>query len=135
MAGQMQCPECIGDKRQKIHPRASPKDMPGLFEIVGTDVFEYEHKDRKHQRPGKWYGNGGRAAQVHGHGRGHSWVILKVAHAQSWVLSDAGRQFTSEAFADFAARSGIGLMTAPAEAHWLLGAEEGCINILKSAVG
>ena len=27
-----------------------------------------------------------------------------------------------------------GLMTAPAEAHWLLGAEEGAIKILKSAV-
>ena len=30
--------------------------------------------------------------------------------------------------------SGIGLLTAPAEAHWLMRAEEGAIRILKNAV-
>ena len=30
--------------------------------------------------------------------------------------------------------SGIGLLTAPAEAHWLMSAEEGATRILKNAV-
>ena len=33
---------------------------------------------------------------------------------------------------DHLGRSGVGSLTAPAEAHWVLGAEEGWIQILKS---
>ena len=59
---------------------------------------------------------------------------LMTNPSPSWIISDAGPQFTSETFLDFCSRSGIGVMTAPAEAHWIMGAEEGCINILKSSV-
>ena len=59
---------------------------------------------------------------------------LMTNPSPSWIISDAGPQFTSETFLDFCSRSGIGVMTAPAEAHWIMGAEEGCINVLKSSV-
>ena len=39
----------------------------------------------------------------------------------------------SDEFLEFCGRSGVGVMTAPAEAHWIMGAEESAINILKGA--
>lgn len=52
----------------------------------------------------------------------------------TWIISDAGTIYTSEEFMEFAQRSGVGLLTAPAEAHHIMGPEEGCIGILKNAV-
>lgn len=52
--------------------------------------------------------------------------------APKWVISDPATYFTSEQWLDHLGRSGVGPLTAPAEAHWVLGAEEGCIQILKS---
>ena len=59
---------------------------------------------------------------------------LMVNPSPSWILSDSGVQYTSQEFQEYCQRSGIGLLTAPAEAHWILGAEEGSIRILKAAV-
>ena len=39
--------------------------------------------------------------------------------------------FSSTEFSDFCARSGVGLLLAPGEAHWLLGLEERKIQTLK----
>ena len=52
----------------------------------------------------------------------------------TWLITDAGVQYTSEEFISYCQSSGIGLLTAPAEAHWILGAEESAIGTLKSAV-
>ena len=42
MAGSLQCPDCIESKRPLPHPPAGDKGHPSLWEIVGTDVFEFE---------------------------------------------------------------------------------------------
>ena len=52
----------------------------------------------------------------------------------TWVFTDAARYYTSNAFMEFLNRSGVGLSVAPAEAHWLLGPEEGAIGIAKRTV-
>ena len=59
---------------------------------------------------------------------------LMINPSPTWLLTDAGVQYTSDEFQQFCMNSGIGLMTAPAEAHWILGAEEGAIGILKASV-
>ena len=57
-----------------------------------------------------------------------------VNPSPTWILTDSGVQCNCEEFQNFCLNSGIGLMTAPAEAHWILGAEEGTIGILKASV-
>ena len=52
--------------------------------------------------------------------------------APKWFLTDSATYYTSQLVMDYAGRSGIGLLTTPAESHQMLGAEEGCIRILKS---
>ena len=54
--------------------------------------------------------------------------------APRWILTDGATYFTSQQMMDFAGRSGIGLLTTPAESHQMLGAEEGSIRVLKSTV-
>lgn len=49
MAGQLKCPSCIESQKPLLHPPASTKDEPSLFEVVGTDLFEYEHGSFKHK--------------------------------------------------------------------------------------
>ena len=58
-----------------------------------------------------------------------------VNPSPTWILTDSGVQYTCEEFQNFCLiNSGIGLMTAPAVAHWILGAEEGTIGIPKASV-
>ena len=40
--------------------------------------------------------------------------------APRWVISDPATYYSSD-FIDFMARSGIGILTSPAEAHWVMG--------------
>ena len=49
LAGNLQCPSCIESKRPLLHPPASTQDDPVLFEVVGTDIFEFEHNGKKHK--------------------------------------------------------------------------------------
>ena len=49
----------------------------------------------------------------------------------TWLLTDAAPYFVSSELTDFCSRSGVGLLTAPAEAHWLMGHEERRIQTLK----
>ena len=48
------------------------------------------------------------------------------------TLDQAAPYFTSREMLDFASRSGLGLLTAPAEAHYLMGIEERTIQVILS---
>lgn len=49
LAGKMSCSECIESKKPRPRPQppAALSSTPGLYEILGTDVFEYEHQNEK----------------------------------------------------------------------------------------
>ena len=146
LAGKLQCPACIESRKPLLHPPASTNQDPVLFEVVGTDIFEFEHGDMKHKLViwrdrASGYTISDHLHEYKGHWEPSSKDIinsftkwLMVNPSPSWILSDSGVQYTSEEFQNFCLNSGIGHMTAPAEAHWILGAEEGTIGILKSSV-
>ncbi|CAL1133834.1 unnamed protein product [Cladocopium goreaui] len=50
---------------------------------------------------------------------------LMVNPAPKWIITDAARHFTSQRILDYAGQSGTGVLTAPAEAHQMMGSEEG----------
>eukprot|EP00435_Cladocopium_sp_Y103_P022896 s1673_g5.t1 len=146
LAGSLQCPACVESRKPMLHPPASTQDSPVLFEMIGTDIFEYEHDGKKfklilwrdrassyviteflQEYTGNWEPSAGHVVNSF-----MRWMMINPA--PTWIISDAGVQYTSQEFQDFCMNSGIGLLTAPAEAHWLLGAEEGTIRILKAAV-
>ena len=145
LAGSLECPECVESKRPTPVPPASTGDLPAMWEIVGTDIFEYEHQEMKHKfilwrdratgyayveqlnsYTGAWEPNAS-------HVVGSLIHWLMVNPRPTWIISDAGTIYTSEEFGEFAGKSGIGLLTAPAEAHHIMGPEEGCIGILKNS--
>eukprot|EP00435_Cladocopium_sp_Y103_P019899 s669_g4.t2 len=146
LAGSLQCPDCLEAQRPQPQPPASTKPMPELWEIVGTDVFEYEFGEVKHKFV-LWRDRASGYAYIeHLQEYQKSWepktqhIIASLIHwlmvnpCPTWIMSDAGTIYTSEEFLHFASRSGIGVLTAPAEAHWVMGPEEGCIGILKNSV-
>ena len=142
LAGSLECPECVESKRPTPVPPASTGDLPAMWEIVGTDIFEYEHEEKKHKFI-LWRDRAtGYAYVEHLNSYTGAWepnashVVGSLIHwnpKPTWVISDAGTIYTSEEFEEFAGKSGIGLLTAPAEAHHIMGPEEGCIGILKSS--
>ena len=118
-----------------------------MFEIIGSDVFEYESD--------KFLLIRGRAsglvmvdllAEYGGEDGPSNWEpktedVLKsfgswMMHnpAPRWILTDPAIYFTSQQMMDFAGRSGIGLLTSTAEAHQMLDAEEGAIGVLQMTV-
>ena len=150
LAGSIECPACKEAKLPRPAPVASMHDTPGLFEIVGVDVFEYEFSDAKYKfllmrdRASalvmvdflKKYGTPEESAWeptsddiIRSFGR---WLMVNPA--PKWIVTDSARYFTSQKILDYAGQSGIGVLTAPAEAHHMMGAEEGAINILKQTV-
>ena len=152
MAGRLTCPECVESRKPKPQPPSSMHPMPGLFEIVGTDIFEFEHGDRKHKLI-LWRDRASGLVmvdelQVYGgpddevkHWEPKTKDVLRsfsrwLMHnpCPAWVISDPATYFTSEEFLEFMGRSGIGVLTIPAESHWMLGGEEGAISVLKMAV-
>ena len=146
MAGQLECPECLESRRPMPAPVASLHELPQLWEVVGTDVFEYEHDEKKHKFI-LWRDRASGYAFVdHLQSYDGAWepstshVVGSLIHwlmtnpCPTWIISDAGTIYTSEEFMEFAGRSGIGLLTAPAEAHHIMGPEEGCVGILKNTV-
>ena len=56
---------------------------------------------------------------------------LMVNPKPQWVITDSATYFTSNQILEFYGNSGVGVLTTPAEAHEMLGAEEGCIRVLK----
>ena len=154
LALSMQCPDCVEAKRPPPTPVASLHETPSLFEIVGTDVFEYEHNSIKYkflllrdrasglmmvellktyggldeERETAWEPNTEVIIRVLGR-----WTMTNPS--PKWLLSDSATYFTSEQMDEFLGRSGIGHMVTPAEAHHLLGPEEGAIALLKGTAG
>ena len=152
LCGDMQCPDCIEARRPSPPPPSSLKESPDLFEIVGSDVFEFEHQGRKHKLV-LWRDRASGLAFVHmlqsyggpedetkfwepstDHILDSFTRWLMVNPSPTWILTDPATYYTSEQMLEFAGRSGVGVMTTPAESHWMLGAEEGCIGILKMTV-
>ena len=151
LAGQIKCPSCVEARQPPSHSVASLHETPGLFEIIGSDIFEFEHKHKKY----KFMLVRDRASglvmsellKVYGGPDGESsWEpssedILRVFArwmmfnpCPKWILTDSATYFTSKLVQDFCERSGIGLLITPAEAHQMLGAEEGAIHVLKNTV-
>ena len=143
LAGNLQCPSCTESKRAKPASVASLKETPSLFEIVGMEIFEFEHGDRKHKRllirdrasglvmveymkeyEGKWEPNSDHIINA---------VCKWLMHnpKPQWVITDSATYFTSEKMLEFYGMSGVGVLTTPAEAHEMLGAEESCIRVIK----
>ena len=48
MAGKMSCPDCVEAQKPRPHPPAALGNNPGLYEIVGTDIFEFDCKQKKY---------------------------------------------------------------------------------------
>lgn len=146
LAGNLQCPACIESKRPLLHPPASTQADPILFDLVGSDIFEYEHNGKKHKMilwrdRASGYVVTAHLQEYEGHWEPTSSDVinsftqwLMTNPSPTWLITDAGVQYTSEEFISYCQSSGIGLLTAPAEAHWILGAEESAIGTLKSAV-
>ena len=152
MAGKMTCPDCVEARKPPPHPVASIGTTPGLYEILGTDVFEMEHGGRKHKFL-LWRDRAsGLAAVDHLQSYGGPDDEVKFWEPTTgdvlrsfsrwlqnnpppvWVISDPATYYTSEELTTYMGRAGIGVLTTPAEAHHMMGAEEGCINVLKSSV-
>ena len=152
LAGNLKCPECVESKRRPSPPVASLHETPGLFEIIGTDIFEFEGegiqkfkyqiiRDRAsglvmtyfHQQyggpdePSAWEPTTTHVIQALS-----QWMMHNPA--PRWILTDSAAYFTSQQMIDYAARSGVGLLTTPAESYQTLGTEEGAMRILKGTV-
>eukprot|EP00435_Cladocopium_sp_Y103_P016659 s60_g4.t1 len=149
LAGQIQCPDCIEAKQPPSAPVASLHETPGLLEIIGADIFEAEHGGHKF----KFMIIRDRASglvmveflkRYGGENEESAWepnsdIVVKVfsrwmMHNPSpkWIITDSATYYTSQRMMDFAGMSGIGLLTTPAEAHHMLGAEENAIRLIKS---
>ena len=156
LAGNLQCPDCIESRKPQLHPPSSTSSIPELFEIVGVDVFEFENEEKQEDEEESirkkhkfliWrdrasgfvyvdhlmeYSGSWEPKTHHVLRSLTNWLLINPS--PKWIMSDSGTIFTSDEFLTFAGRSGIGVLTAPAEAHWMMGAEEGTIGVLKSSV-
>ncbi|CAE6969531.1 SLC6A5 [Symbiodinium natans] len=156
MAKELQCPDCLEEKKIGPPPPSSLEEPPALWETLGMDVFEYEYVDQETNVRMKaklllMIDRASRFCQTRllkTYPAAEAWeptseIIkesivkswLAVNPAPLWVITDAARYFTSAEFCEFLGRSGVGFMVAPAEAHWLLGVEERCVQTLKRTVG
>ena len=139
LAGQLKCPECAESKAPTSVAVASLQETPGLFEIVGADVFEYEYGGHKHKfilmrdrasalvqtellqeyggtdQPSSWEPTSEIVIRMFGR-----WMMNYPA--PKWTIADSATYFTSQAMMDFCMESGLGLLTTPAESHEMLGA-------------
>ena len=152
LAGTLECPECKEAAKPYLKPPASVGDEPHLFEVLGSDVFEYEDPKTKKKYDGIIWrdrasgltmfdilhegeeGGGGRwAPKTQDIIKSFSkWIMYHPA--PTWVVTDAATYYTSWEFTEFLGKSGIGFTVVPAEAHYLLGAEEQAIGVAKRTV-
>ncbi|CAE7034155.1 unnamed protein product [Symbiodinium sp. CCMP2592] len=125
---------------------------PLLWEICGTDVFEYAFKTETGQvkklKGCIWVDRASRYCVVSGLKiYEDAWepttaditrVFLRdwmmTSPAPRWLIADSALYYTSEEMRDFCGRSGIGLLISPPEAHWLMSHEEQLIGRLKATV-
>ncbi len=149
LAGTLTCPECQEASMPKPKPPASLEEEPKMFEVVGTDIFEYEDEEKKKYKGIIWRDRATGLTMLeilHGMEGGGHWeptskdIIQSLTRwmmfhpAPMWIVADAATYYTSQELMDFCGRSGIGLTIVPAEAHWLMGSEEQAIGVAKRAV-
>ena len=149
LASTLVCPDCIESSKPKPRPPASMGETPSIFEVLGTDVFEFE--DEPNQTKFKmilWRDRASGLTMIDtlkvfetGAWEPTSNDIIKsmmkwqmVYPTPKWVFADAARYYSSEEYMDYLNRAGVGLTIAPAEAHWIMGFEESAINIAKGTV-
>ena len=156
LASRLRCPECEEAAKPLPRPPASLGETPGMFEVLGTDVFEFELSDLPDQQDNNkkmkfilWRDRASGLTMIDHlqtyEGKG-AWepttqdVIKSMAKWQmtypspKWEFSDAARYYTSAEMMDYLNRGGIGHTVAPAQAHWLLGHEEAAIGVAKRTV-
>ena len=150
LARELRCPDCEESRRITPAPPASTESPPTLWEYLGMDVFEYEFERDGSRMKAKFLLMQDRASRLcmvkhlHSYAATESWEPatsdikaalingwMSVNPAPTWLLTDAPPYFVSSELTDFCSRSGVGLLTAPAEAHWLMGHEERRIQTLK----
>ena len=151
-AKSLQCPDCLESRRPLPAPPSTIREPPQLWEMLGADVFEYSFvgpENRTTKIKGCiWHDRAsGTAAvsmmkQYSDHWEPSSSQIircfiqswLQYYPRPKWLLTDAALYFVSEETNYFLGRSGVGHLVSPAEAHWVLGAEERLIQKLKHTV-
>ena len=150
MAKGLRCDACEESKRPMAPPVADPQGEPNLWEIVGMDVFEmqFEEGDLKMKVKGLLMID--RASKLAScqvlatYKDNQSWeptsrIIINAIldgwlqrhPTPLWFLTDAATYFCSQEFDNFCGLSGIGHMSAPTEAHHLMGVEESTIGKTK----
>ena len=129
-----------------LHPPASTQADPILFDLVGSDIFEFEHLGKKHKMilwrdRASGYVVTQHLQEYEGHWEPTAKDVIQqlhpMAHDQpftTWLITDAGVQYTQMSSSPFVSRAGLDFLPPPAEAHWILGAEESTIGILKASV-
>ena len=149
----LQCDDCTEVRRQAGPPAASAEPPPCLWEVLGMDVMEVEYKKGSESYKAKVLLMIDRASRfvmthvLHEYEASQSWepstldikraIVKTWLHANPsprWLMTDAAPYFTSREMVDFVSRSGLGLMTAPAEAHYLMGIEARAIQTIKRAL-
>ena len=134
-------------------PQASLEEPAALWEVLGLDVFEFENVVEDVAMKSKFLimvDRGSRFTMVSllkTYKAEESWepstmdikrVIVRTwlgaSPSPKWFFTDSAAYFTSREMVEFASHSGVGLLVAPAEAHWLLGVEEHTIQVLKRTV-
>ena len=151
-AKSVECPACIESRRPLPNPPSSTESPPSLYEVVGTDVFEYSFKNEEGKirklKACIWVDRASRFCMVSGLKiYDEAWEpttseIIRVflrdwmmtCPAPRWLLADSALYYTSEELREFCGKSGIGLMIAPPEAHWVMSHEEQLIGRLKATV-
>ena len=129
IAGKLHCPECAEASRPGPKPPASLGETPSIFEILGTDVFEYEDEKAKTKMKFILWRDRACGLCMIDHLKTYaegSWeptsqdIIKSMMKWQmtyptpKWVMSDAARYYTSSEFMEYLNRAGVGLTVAPA---------------------
>lgn len=139
LAGSLECPECKEASNPKPAPPASTGEPAQLWEILGTHVFEVGIEPEKREYSFiLWRDRASGLSMIdliHRHEgleRVKSLSKWMAFHPPpQWIVADAATYYTSVEFMEYLGRSGIGLTIAPAEAHWIMGAEEQAIGVAK----
>eukprot|EP00439_Symbiodinium_sp_Y106_P048762 s3212_g6.t1 len=153
LAKTLSCPDCAEARRKTGPPHASVDEPAALWEVLGLDVFEYEHVVDPQPVKSKFLvmvDRGSRFTMVaflKTYRSEENWepttqdiksavvrVWLNANPSPKWFFTDSAAYFTSREMIEFCSHSGVGLLVAPAEAHWLMGVEERTIQVLKRTV-
>ncbi|CAE7456732.1 bchH, partial [Symbiodinium microadriaticum] len=132
LARGLQCPACIESSKPLPSPPASTAAPPELYEIVGTDVFEYTFKNEAgvlKKLKDAWEPTTADIIRMFT----RDWMMHNPA--PRWLMADSALYYVSEETREFCGKSGTGLLIAPPECHWLMSHEEQLVGRLKATVG